>query len=176
MRRERTPNASGKVKSWEAWFSFVLLVTLNVMNYVDRFTPSALKELIKADLNLSDVQTGIVFTCFVVSNIVFSPVFGLLGDLGVLPRRVLIIFGVVAWSVATCLTSLSRSFWTLLIPRLFVGIGESAYGTLGVPLICDLFPKRSHNLLLGIYMCAIPVGSALGSAVSRGGKKTADTS
>jgi MFS family permease len=140
----------------------VLLVVLNVMNYVDRYTPSALKEMLIRDLRLTDTQTGIVFLAFVVSNIALAPLFGVMGDLAVLPRRVLIMLGVLAWSLASSLTSLSSSFWTLLLPRLFVGIGESAYGTLGVSLICDLFPKRLHNMVIGAYFAAMPVGAALG--------------
>lgn len=107
-----------------------------------------------------------MFTAFVASNIVLSPVFGTMGDLGTLPRRVIIIVGALIWCAATSLSGLCNSFVTLLIPRLFVGAGEASITTLGVSLLCDSFPKRRHNLILAVFFACIPIGSALGYIVS----------
>lgn len=53
-----------------------------------------------------------------------SPVFGYLGDR--FPRTVPMVFGVVAFSIATLVSGFSNSFWELLLARGAVGIGEAA--------------------------------------------------
>ncbi len=35
-----------------------ILSMINLLNFIDRYIPSAVKELIKEDLNLSDVETA----------------------------------------------------------------------------------------------------------------------
>ena len=40
-----------------ARFALIILTLINLLNYADRYVPSAVKELIKEDLNLTDVET-----------------------------------------------------------------------------------------------------------------------
>lgn len=50
----------------------------------------------------------------------------------------------------------------MLCTRLFVGIGEAAYGPLAPTILSDLFPIEKRGRVLAIFYAAIPVGSALG--------------
>jgi hypothetical protein len=36
----------------------IILTAMNLLNYIDRYVPSAVKELVKVDLHLTDTQTG----------------------------------------------------------------------------------------------------------------------
>lgn len=146
----------------KAVFAVVVLTSMNLLNYVDRWVPSATKELFKKELHLSDAETSLPLTAFVVVYMLASPLFGALADRW--PRKLAIAGGVALWSLATGAAAFAIGFWSLLVARALVGVGEAAYATLGPALISDLYPPASRNRILTIFYVAIPVGSAIGFA------------
>lgn len=143
-----------------ATFAVVVLTSMNLLNYMDRFVPSAVKDLFKVDLGLTDAQTSLPLTAFVVVYMLASPVFGSLVDK--YPRKILIAAGVGLWSLATAGAALATGFWSFLFARALVGVGEAAYATLAPPLLSDFFSPERRNRVLTFFYVAIPVGAALG--------------
>lgn len=143
-----------------AVFALVVLTAMNLLNYVDRWVPSAVKSLFKADLSLTDAETSWPLTAFVFVYMIASPIFGALAETK--NRRVLIAIGVAAWSLATAAAGLAQGFWSLLFARALVGVGEAAYATLAPSLLADFFPAERRNRVFTVFYVAIPVGSALG--------------
>jgi MFS family permease len=143
-----------------ATFAVFVLTLMNLLNYLDRYVPSVVKDQFKADLNLTDKQTSFPLTSFVVVYMLASPIFGSLADRW--PRKVLIAAGVALWSLATGAAALAVGFWTFLLARAMVGVGEAAYATLSPALISDFYGPQRRNRILTIFYVAIPVGSALG--------------
>ncbi len=143
---------------------------MNMLNYVDRWVPSAVKALFKEDLKLTDTETSLPLTAFIFVYMIASPIFGALAETK--NRKVLIAIGVAAWSIATAVAGLAWNFWSLLLARALVGVGEAAYATLAPSLLADFFPPEKRNRAFTIFYVAIPVGSALGFAI--GGKLGAD--
>src|SRR3954463_4511098 len=82
-----------------AGFALAVLTAMNLLNYLDRYVPSAVKDLFKADLHLTDAETSAPLTAFVIIYMLTSPIFGSLSDRW--PRKYLIAGGVAVWSVAT---------------------------------------------------------------------------
>jgi len=89
-----------------------------------------------------------------------SPFFGALGDRW--PRKGLIVFGVTFWSAGTILSGFANDYWTLLLCRILVGLGEASYAVLAPAWISDLFAAGRRNNALTVFYSAPPVGSALG--------------
>jgi len=136
---------------------------MNLLNYVDRWVPSAVKEDFKRELQLTDAQTSYPLTGLVIVYMICSPIFGSLSDRW--PRKWVIVVGVGLWSLATGAAYFAVGFWSFLITRALVGVGEAAYATLAPALLSDFFaPARRNRILTGFYV-AIPVGSALGFAL-----------
>lgn len=146
-----------------ATFALIVLTAMNLLNYVDRWVPSAVKSLFKEDLQLTDAETSWPLTAFIFVYMIASPIFGALAETK--NRRVLIAIGVAAWSIATAAAGLSVGFWSLMVTRALVGIGEAAYATLAPSLLADFFPPEKRNKAFTIFYVAIPVGSALGFAI-----------
>ncbi|HEX4622778.1 MAG TPA: MFS transporter, partial [Myxococcaceae bacterium] len=138
----------------------VILTAMNLLNYVDRFVPSAIKDLFKFDLKLTDAQTSYPYTGFIIVYMLTSPIFASLSDR--LPRKFLIGAGVALWSLATGSAALAAGFWTFFLARSAVGIGEAAYATISPPLLADFYPPDRRNRILTIFYVAIPVGVAIG--------------
>lgn len=141
----------------------IVLTAINLLNYLDRYVPSAVKDLFKADLHLTDAQTSWPLTAFIVVYMLASPIFGTLADRTA--RRLLIAAGILAWSLATGAAAFAVGFWTFLVARALVGVGEAAYATIAPALIGDLYPPERRNRILTVFYLAIPIGSALGFAL-----------
>lgn len=131
-----------------------------LLNFIDRYAPSAVKDLFKADLGLSDEQTGLVFSAFVFVYTFACPVFGSLAERGHRPR--LLAFAIALWSLATAGAALADGFASLLIARALVGVGEAAFITISPAMIADLFPPERRNRALTVLNVAMPLGVAIG--------------
>ncbi len=138
-----------------------LLTALNFLNYVDRYLVAAVSPKFQEELGLSDFQTGLAISAFMVGYFLTSPIFGRLGDKGG-KRRWLIALGVGLWSAATAFSGLATGAISLVVARIAVGVGEASYATLAPTIIDDLAPPGKKNRWLAIFYMATPVGSALG--------------
>jgi MFS family permease len=143
-----------------AGLAVCVLTVMNLLNYLDRWVPSVVKDLFKADLKLNDFETSLPLTGFIVVYMLTSPIFGALADRW--PRKILIAAGVALWSLATGAAALAIGFWTFFLARAMVGVGEAAYATLSPALLSDFYPPARRNRILTIFYVAVPVGSALG--------------
>ena len=137
---------------------------INLFNYLDRYLVSALAQSLKnSPLALTDFQLGLLMTGFLVVYMLAAPAFGAWGDERSRPR--LIAAGVACWSVATALSGAVYSFGALLAARAAVGVGEAAYGTIAPGMLADYFRRNQRGRVMALFVCAIPVGSALGYMV-----------
>jgi MFS family permease len=141
-------------------YALGLLLAVNMLNYIDRQVLFAVFPLIKIDLQLSDTSLGFLGSAFMLSYLLFAPLFGWLGDRW--SRTMLASGGLVVWSLATALAGFAPGYRTLLAARATVGIGEASFGTVSPGLVSDFFPKEHRGNILSWFYVAIPVGSALG--------------
>jgi MFS family permease len=147
--------------------ALALLLSINLFNYIDRYILAANEPQIRAHFfPVQDRHTefwmGLLATAFMVSYMVAAPIFGWLADRA--RRWVLIAAGVMIWSLASGATGLATTFGVLLVTRMFVGIGEAAYGPTAPTVLSDLYPVSVRGRVLSFFYMAIPVGSALGYA------------
>jgi len=148
--------------------ALVLLLLINLFNYIDRYILAAVEPEIRETLLApgdpdAKAKMGLLATAFMVTYMLSAPVFGWLAER--FSRWVLIAIGVVLWSVASGASGLATAFGLLLATRCFVGIGEGAYGPVAPTLISDYYPVARRGQVLAWFYMAIPVGSALGYAV-----------
>ena len=141
-------------------YALGLLLAVNLLNYIDRQVLFAVFPLIKIDLSLTDTALGFLGSAFMLSYLLFAPLFGWLGDHW--SRTRLASGGLVVWSLATALSGFAPGYRTLLAARATVGVGEASFGTVSPGLISDFFPKEQRGRILAWFYVAIPVGSALG--------------
>lgn len=141
-------------------FALVVLTSMNVVNYLDRFIISALLPFIKSDLHLSDAQLGLLHTAFTFSYLLSAPFLGYLGDR--VSRKWLASVAVAFWSFATVLSGMAGSYRSLLGIRGMVGIGEAGYGPVAPTIINDFYSPGVRSRMLSIYYVGTPLGSAAG--------------
>jgi MFS family permease len=155
--------------------ALALLLAINLFNYIDRQVLAAVEPRIRAELfpgaeaDTARRYTGWFSTAFLLTYMIFAPLFGWLADRT--SRWLLVGIGVIIWSLASGATgldwgvSLGAAFWLLLLTRCFVGIGEGGYGPVAPTMISDLYPVSQRGRVLAWFYLAIPVGGALGYAL-----------
>ena len=150
---DQSPNKNDYI-----FLSFLIL--LNVMNFVDRQLLASFANFIIPDLSLTNTQYGIL-TGF--GFLFFYSIMGLF--MGVLADRLhrpkLIALGVALWSILTSVSGIAKSFVGLLIPRMFIGVGESILTPTSLSLLGDRFPKKNMGFISGAYYLGIPIGAGL---------------
>jgi MFS family permease len=152
--------------------ALILLLSINLFNYIDRQVLAAVEPEIRRDLLPNDTpedaktKMGLLSTAFLVTYMVIAPLFGWLA--GFKARWPLIGIGVIIWSLASGASGLdwgvtiAVAFWLLLLTRCFVGVGEGAYGPVAPTMLSDYYPVSRRGQILAWFYLAIPVGGALG--------------
>jgi MFS family permease len=138
----------------------LLLTSINLVNYLDRYVVAAVLEPVGRELHLTNAQLGRLTFVFILVYMLSAPVFGVLADRFHRPR--LVAAGVALWSLATMGAALVHTYPMLLVSRSLVGVGEAAYASLGPAMLADCFPESERARKFTWFYLAIPVGSALG--------------
>merc|ERR1712038_1739303 len=148
------------------WCAVAILTFINLINYMDRYTIAGILTKVQDYYSISDTQAGFLQTIFVLSYMIFAPVFGYLGDR--YSRKWIMAVGVGIWVLAVLVGSFMESFTGFLIMRAIVGIGEASYSTIAPTIISDMFVKDARSKMLALFYFAIPVGSGFGYVVGQG--------
>ncbi|KPG92029.1 multidrug DMT transporter permease [Pseudomonas sp. RIT-PI-q] len=146
-----------------AWIVFALTFGLLISDYMSRQVLNAVFPLLKGEWALSDGQLGLL------SGIVALMVGLLTFPLSLMADR----FGRVKslalmallWSVATLGCALAQDYQQMFIARFMVGVGEAAYGSVGIAVVISVFPKHMRATLASAFMAGGMFGSVLGMAL-----------
>lgn len=145
------------------YFALVVLFSMNLLNYVDRYSFFAVGTHIQEDLGIEDRWFGVLGASFMIVYTIISPLVGWLGDR--YSRRILLAFGVGLWSFATVGTAFSNGFNQMFFWRALLGVGEASYGVIAPTLLADLFAPKDRGRVMGLYFLALPLGGALGYGI-----------
>ncbi|CAH8528996.1 unnamed protein product [Dicrocoelium dendriticum] len=156
-----TPSLSS-VDHGRARITLVILIIVNLLNYMDRFTIAGIPNFVKSFYSISEEQLGLLQTVFFVTYALLSPIAGYLGDRW--QRKTIMLIGLVLWIAVTLASSFvpSHLFPLFLFTRCLVGVGEASYSTVAPTIISDLYTGSSRTRALGYFYFAVPVGSGLG--------------
>lgn len=158
-------DTEGQISKKRGYAIVAILFFINLLNYMDRFTIAGVLQSIQKYYNISNSEDGLLQTSFISFYMVFSPIFGYMGDR--YTRKIIMACGITFWSGVTFGGSFipADSFWAFILLRGLVGVGEASYSTIAPTIIADLFSKDSRTKMLMIFYFAIPVGSGLGYIV-----------
>ncbi|MCX4552523.1 MFS transporter [Streptomyces sp. NBC_01387] len=147
-----------------AWTVFALSFGLLLSDYMSRQVLNAVFPLLKADWGLTDAKLGSLSGIVALAVGVLTFPMSLLADRWGRVRS--LVLAAVAWSVATLACAVAAGYGQMFLGRLFVGIGEAAYGSVGIALVLSVFPARLRATLSGAFMGGGSFGSVLGVALS----------
>ena len=146
----------------QRWYVLIVMMLVYTINIADRYVMSTVLEPIRVELGLSD--GGVAFLTGV-SLALFYVTMGLplswVADR--YNRRNLLAVSIAVWSAMTALCGMAAGYWSLLLARIGVGIGEAG----GTPpcntIIADYFPPDRRTMAMTIFALGAPIGAWLGA-------------
>src|SRR5688572_8788558 len=139
--------------------ALILLLSINLFNYIDRYVLAAVEPEIAREFfgtaeddPVTLAKMGSLATAFLLSYMLAAPLFGWLADR--MSRWLLIGLSVLLWSLATGASGLAATFGILLMTRLFVGVGEAGYGPAAPTIISDFYPVARRGAVLAWFYMA----------------------
>lgn len=146
-----------------SWIVFALSFGLLISDYMARQVLNAVFPLLKAEWSLSDGQLGLLSGAVAVMVGLLTFPLSLAADRWGRVRSLALM--AVLWSLATVLCAVASGFGEMLVGRALVGVGEAAYGSVGIAVVISVFPQRLRATLAAAFMAGSLFGQVLGVAV-----------
>ncbi|MDP5070256.1 MAG: MFS transporter, partial [Congregibacter sp.] len=144
-----------------SWYALCLLTIVYSFNFIDRQLLAILQESIKADLDLSDSQlgllTGFAFAIFYVTAGIPIARWADRGN-----RRNIVSLSLFIWSFMTALSGFVQNYTHLLLARIGVGVGEAGGSPPSHSIISDIFPPDRRATAIGFYSMGVSIGILFG--------------
>jgi len=154
------PAAEPSVPRRYAWVVFALTFGLLISDYMSRQVLNAVFPLLKGEWTLSDAQLGLLSGIVAVMVGLLTFPLSLLADRWGRVRSLALM--AMLWSLATLGCAVAQNFPQMFAARFFVGVGEAAYGSVGIAVVISVFPAHLRATLTGAFMAGGMFGSVLG--------------
>jgi MFS family permease len=143
-------------------YSVGLLIVIYTFAFIDRQIVNVLLEPIGNEFHLTDTQRGLFGgAAFGIFYAVLGLPIAKLADR--FSRKTIIAVALAFWSAATALQAAAVGFWTLLLARVLVGVGEAGCSPPAHSMISDMNSPERRARALAIYAFGIPIGGSLGT-------------
>src|SRR4051794_17629613 len=152
-----------KARKFFPWVVFALTFALLLSDYMSRQVLSSVFPFLKDAWALSATQVGALTSAVAPTVGLLAVPLSLLGDRWGRSRSIVLMGAI--WSLATVGSAISASYGELMLSRLFIGVGEAAYGSVGLAVVLAVFPVYRRASLSGAFMAGGSFGSVLGVAL-----------
>jgi MFS family permease len=146
-----------------AWLVFALTFGLLLSDYMSRQVLNAIFPLLKAEWALSDTALGSLTGVVALMVGVLTFPLSLAADR--IGRVASVTLMAVLWSAATLACGLAQNYEQMLVARLLVGVGEAAYGSVGLAILFSVFPASMRSTMTSSFMAGGIFGSVIGVAL-----------
>jgi MFS family permease len=144
------------------WVVFSLTFALLLSDYMSRQVLSAVFPFLKAEWALTDTQLGALTSVVALTVGLLAVPLSLLGDRWGRGRAIVLMATI--WSLATAASAVAANYEQLMLARVFIGVGEAAYGSVGLAVVLAVFPACRRASFTGAFMAGGSFGSVLGVA------------
>lgn len=141
------------------WWIGGMLFASTVINYIDRQTLSTLAPFLKKEYEWSNTDYAMLVVAFRIAYSFGQTIFGRLMDrIGTLRG---LTYSVVAYSIASMLTSFARGLHSFAFFRFLLGAGESANWPAATKAVSEWFPRRERGLATALFDSGSSIGGAI---------------
>lgn len=155
------PTARGR---WYPWYVVAVLTLFSVSGNIDQQILSLLVRPLRRDFALTDSQVSYLggFAFAVFFTVLGLPIARLADRTS---RRNVMVGGATLWSVFTSLCTGAKTFSTLFLLRMGVGVGEATLNAPAASLLADYFPREKFAGAMSVLSLGIFIGSGAGYAI-----------
>ncbi|MFO8086575.1 MAG: MFS transporter [Bacteroidales bacterium] len=135
----------------------IFSITLMAVMGVSTITP-VLPD-IRADLSLTNQQTGLLIVFFSMPGIILTPVLGIIADR--VGRKHVLVPSLILFALAGAAIFFLRDFHWILFFRVLQGAGAASLGSLNSTLVGDIYAKEERSKVMGYVAGVLSVGTAV---------------
>jgi predicted MFS family arabinose efflux permease len=157
------PAPTKKARRLFPWVVFTLTFALLLSDYMSRQVLSAVFPFLKLEWALTDTQLGGLVSVVSLTVAVLAVPLSLLGDRWGRVKSIVLMASI--WSLATLGSAIAANYEQLMLARVFIGVGEAAYGSVGLAVVLAVFPVYRRASLTGAFLAGGSFGSVLGVAL-----------
>jgi MFS family permease len=156
--------AGGRISANYPWFLIALLWCCAFLNSSDRSLLVGVMPAIRDEFHLTNTQLALPTTVFFWIYAVAVFLTSRFGDK--MQRSLVIMWGLIFWSIATGFVSLSTGFAMLIGTRALVAVGEATYYPSATALISDWHSNRTRGRALSLHQTGVFAGALAGSVIA----------
>ena len=143
------------------WLVLATVMLGTLLIGLDRTVVNLAVPKVISDFGISVSTAAWIATAYIISNAVFVPVFGKLGDL--FGNRVIYLWSFVGFVAVSVLTGLSWNFTALIVFRTLQGLVGAAIYPTAMSLIAKSFMEpKARAQALGIWSSSFAVSAVIG--------------
>lgn len=139
------------------WHVVAMLWGISFFNYADRQAIFSVFPLLQQEMQLTNVQLGLLGSAFAWVYGLGAPFAGMIVDR--VSRKRAILGGLYAWSAICIATIFSWNFKHLLFWRAAEGLGETFYYPASMSLVSDYHDSRTRSRAMGIHQTSVYIGT-----------------
>jgi len=106
-----------------------------------------------------DFYNNIAMAAFLVGGALGGVLFGMISDR--IGRTTTMIFTILMYSLFTCVTAFSQTWWQMVLLRFLVALGTGGEWAVASAMIAEVFPKQARARSLGIFHASSVLGTYL---------------
>ncbi|WP_028659734.1 MFS transporter [Nocardioides insulae] len=145
------------------WVVFALTFGLLLSDHMSRQVLSAIFPFLEAEWGLTNTQLGSLTSVVALAAGALAVPLSILGDRFGRVRAILLMGTV--WSVATLGCALAAGYGQLMMARVLLGVGEAAFGSVGLAVVLAVFPPHRRAVFTGSFMAGSVFGAVVGVAL-----------
>ncbi len=141
-------------------YILLMLTLVYVVNYLDRNILAIALPYIKIEFHLPDAALGFLSgTSFAIIYATLAMPLAWVADRA--NRRNVIVGSMALFSAMTVVCGYAANFWSLVVARVFTGVGEAGTSPSVNSIISDLYPPKERAGALAVYSSGLNIGLLL---------------
>jgi ACS family hexuronate transporter-like MFS transporter len=142
------------------WFILALLFAATTINYIDRIVISVLIPEIKSELNINDINYGLILSAFQLTYTLGFLVAGKFIDW--IGTKLGYLLFILFWSVASGIHGLCKTAWCLSTWRGVFGLTASGNFPAAIKSVSEWFPIKERSFATSLFNSGSSISSIIG--------------
>jgi DHA2 family multidrug resistance protein len=146
--------------AYSPWLIVALISIPTFMEVLDTSIANVSLDHIAGGLSISTDQATWVLTSYLVANAIIIPISGWLSD--AIGRKRYFLISIALFTLSSLMCGLAPDLSTLVIARVFQGIGGGGLAPVEQSMLADTFPPRQRGMAFAAFAIVVVVGPVLG--------------
>jgi len=146
--------------AYSPWLIVALISIPTFMEVLDTSIANVSLDHIAGGLSITTDQATWVLTSYLVANAIIIPISGWLSD--AIGRKRYFLISIALFTLSSFLCGIAPNLSTLVIARIFQGIGGGGLAPVEQSMLADTFPPQQRGMAFAAFAIVVVVGPVLG--------------